>query len=421
MMKFIDQATLEVIAGKGGNGIVSFRREARVAFGGPDGGDGGNGGSVYFQGSSGMNTLLTLHILKHVRGEDGESGGPKNMYGARGKDVVIKVPYGTLVFEGEKLLHDIIDDKKYLIAKGGRGGHGNTRFKSSKNNAPKISENGTFGEIKNIRLELKVMADIGLVGKPSVGKSTILGILSNAKPKIADYHFTTLVPQLGLVKHFENSFVIADLPGLIEGASQGKGLGIRFLKHIERCKVIAFILDFGDLNRNPIKEFEVLKQELNSYNLKLLEKSFIIIANKMDLPDFQTNYKKFVMKYPDLPIVKISAITKKNIDQLKEEMYKIYLHAKNIVLEEQKDEVFVTLDEDFKITKLYEGMYEIEGKTIEDIYHKIPLNTYDNIIRFNKKVKDIGLWKALIDQGIQKGDTVRILGYQFTWEDDGQK
>ncbi|MGL4252000.1 MAG: GTPase ObgE [Metamycoplasmataceae bacterium] len=419
MMKFIDQSTLEVIAGRGGNGIVSFRREARVAFGGPDGGDGGDGGSVYFQGSSGMNTLLTLHIMKHIRGEDGESGGPKNMYGARGKDVVIKVPYGTLVFEGEKLLHDIVDDQKYLIAKGGRGGHGNTRFKSSKNNAPKISENGTFGETKNIRLELKVMADIGLVGKPSVGKSTILGILSNAKPKIADYHFTTLVPQLGLVKHFENSFVIADLPGLIEGASLGKGLGIRFLKHIERCKVIAFILDFGDLSRDPIKEFEVLKKELNSYNLKLLEKSFLIIANKMDLPDFEINYQKFLKKYPKLPIVKISAIKKENIDRLKEEMYKTYLEAKNVVLEEQKDEVFITLEEDFKITKLYEGMYEVEGKTVEDIYHKIPLNTHDNIIRFNKKVKDIGLWKGLIDQGIHKGDTVRILGYQFTWEDDG--
>ncbi len=418
-MKFIDQSTLEVIAGKGGNGIVSFRREARVAFGGPDGGDGGDGGSVYFQGCTGMNTLLTLHIMKHVRGEEGESGGPKNMYGARGKDVIVKVPFGTLVFEGEKLIHDIVDDQKYLIAKGGRGGHGNTRFKSSKNNAPKISENGTFGETKIVRLELKVMADIGLVGKPSVGKSTLLGILSNAKPKIADYHFTTLVPQLGLVKHFDNSFVIADLPGLIEGASLGKGLGTRFLKHIERCKVIAFILDFGDLERDPIVEFEVLSQELNSYNLKLLEKSFLIIANKMDLPNFEKNYKKFIEKYPELPIVKISAIKKENLDKLKEEMFQTYLTAKNVVLEDQKDELFITMEEDFVITKLYEGMFEIEGTTIENLYNKIPLNTHDNIIRFNKKVKDIGLWKALIKEGIEKGDTVRILGYQFTWEDDG--
>ncbi len=418
-MKFIDQSTLEVIAGKGGNGIVSFRREARVAFGGPDGGDGGNGGSVYFQGSSGMNTLLSLHILKHVRGEDGESGGPKNMYGARGKDFIVKVPFGTLVFEGEKLLHDIVDDKKYLIAKGGHGGHGNTRFKSSKNNAPKISENGSFGEIKNVRLELKIMADIGLVGKPSVGKSTLLGILSNAKPKIADYQFTTLVPQLGLVKHFKNSFVIADLPGLIEGASLGKGLGIQFLKHIERCKVIAFVLDFGDPERNPIEEFEMLKDELNSYNLKLLEKSFLIIANKMDMLDFEKKYKKFIKKYPNLPITKISAIKKENISKLKEDMYQTYLNSKNIVLEEQKDEIFITLEEDFRITKLYEGMFEVEGTTIEEIYNKIPLTTYDNIIRFNKKVKNIGLWKALIKEGIEKGDTVRILGYQFTWEDDG--
>lgn len=417
-MKFIDQVNIEVIAGKGGDGIISFRHEHRVEKGGPFGGDGGDGGSVYFQGDSGMNTLLPIHILKHIRGNDGQDGMTKNMYGARGKDVIIKVPYGTLVYEGDKLICDVIDDNKYLIAKGGIGGRGNSKFKSSTNPAPKICENGTPGEKKNVRLELKVMADIGLVGLPSAGKSTLLKLLSNAKPKIADYAFTTLVPQLGLVKYKDKSFVISDLPGLIQGASQGKGLGIRFLKHIERCRVIAFVIDFGDENKVPIKDFETLKDELKQFNEKLLEKSFLIIANKNDLDAFDEHLKKFKNKYKDLEIVSICALNFKDLDLLKSKMYSLYESAKEIQPEKINDEVYVKLEDDFVIHKLYEGMYEVSGKQIELIYLKNPLNTYENILRFNKKIKDIGLWKALIDKGIQQGDTVRILSYEFTWDDE---
>lgn len=418
-MKFIDQVSIEVIAGKGGDGIISFRHESRVEKGGPDGGDGGDGGSVYFQGDSGMNTLLPLHILKHIRGNDGQNGKSKNMYGAKGKDIVVKVPFGTLVYEGDKLICDVVDDQQYLICKGGHGGHGNTRFKSSRNTVPKICENGTFGEKRNVKLELKVMADVGLVGKPNAGKSTLLKIISNAKPKISDYDFTTLVPQLGLVKSYDDqSFVVADLPGLIAGAAQGKGLGIRFLKHIERCKVIAFVIDFGSKEKNPIADFEMLKKELNSYNLKLLEKTFLIIANKMDLENFDDHIQQFKTKYKELEIIPISAINYKNIDLLKSKMYSLCSQAKAISFEITNDEIEITLEDDYTIDKIHEGLYEVSGKKIEEIYHKNPLNTYENILRFNKKIKDIGLWKDLVDSGIKNGDIVRILDYQFEWQDE---
>ena len=418
-MKFIDQVEIEAIAGKGGNGIISFRHESRIEKGGPDGGDGGDGGNIYFQGDTGMNTLLSLHMLKHIRGNDGQNGRSKNMYGAKGKDVIIKVPCGTLVYENNRLICDVVDDQLYLVCKGGKGGHGNTRFKSSRNTVPKVCENGTPGEQKQLLLELKVMADVGLVGKPCAGKSSLLKVISNAKPKVSDYDFTTLVPQLGLVQTYDHqSFVVADLPGLIAGAAQGKGLGIQFLKHIERCKVIAFVLDFGDPDKDPISDFKTLKSELETYNLKLLDKTFLIIANKNDLEGFAKQLKRFTKKYPDYEVVEISALNQSNLDQLKLKMFQLAQQAPAINLEETSDEVFIELAEDFLINKIHEGLYEVSGIKIEQIYHKIPLTTYENILRFNKKIRDLGLWKALIDAGIQSGDTVRILNYQFVWEDE---
>lgn len=418
-MKFIDEVCLEIKAGKGGDGVISFRHESRIEKGGPDGGDGGDGGSIYFQGDSGLNTLLQLHMIKHIYGFDGANGKSKNMYGAKGKDVIVKVPFGTLVYEGEKLICDVIDDNKYLICKGGKGGHGNTRFKSSRNTVPKICENGTLGEKKIVNLELKIMADVGLVGKPNAGKSTLLKMLSNAKPKISDYDFTTLVPQLGLVKSYNNSFVVADLPGLIKGAHEGKGLGIQFLKHIERCKVIAFILDFGSENTYPINDFELLKNELSSYNLNLSKKNFLIVANKNDKKEFNKNYNLFVEKYDDVEIVSISAFYEQNIEQLKDKMYKICSNVQQENNEDYKnDEIEITLKDDFVVHKIHEGLFEISGEKIEEVYQKNPLNTYENILRFNKKVKDMGIWNELIKQGIKNGDIVRIQNYQFQWEDE---
>ena len=292
-MKFIDQAKISILAGNGGNGIISFRREANVDRGGPDGGDGGNGGNIYFQGDNGMNTLLPFHYQTKYKAQNGENGKTKNAYGANGNDLIIKVPIGTMIINevNNDLLADIIDEKLYLVAKGGIGGKGNTKFKSSRNTAPRICENGTKGQQYDLILNLKVLADIGFIGKPCAGKSSLLSKISNAKPKIADYDFTTLVPQLGLVNYKDYSYVVADLPGLIEFASKGKGLGTQFLKHIERCKVIAHIIDFGNENKDPITDYLIINKELKSYNLFLEKLPQIVIANKSDLEFFYKNLK----------------------------------------------------------------------------------------------------------------------------------
>ncbi|MGL4343331.1 MAG: GTPase ObgE [Metamycoplasmataceae bacterium] len=417
-MKFIDEIKLDIKAGNGGNGIISFRREARVEKGGPDGGDGGYGGNIYFQGDTGINTLFHLYNMKKIIGQDGENGMSKNMYGAKGKDTVIKVPLGTLVYdENSSLICDVIDDNKYLIAKGGKGGFGNTKFKSSKNTVPKVCENGELGEKKRITLKLKIISDLGLVGKPSAGKSTLISLITNAKAKVGDYDFTTLTPQLGLINYFDNDFVIADIPGLIENSAEGKGLGIRFIKHIERCKALVYVIDFGDENKNPIQDYEILKNELCKYNPNLLNKNHIIIANKKDLPHFKKHLKMFQKKYPDIIIVENSFL-EDDFNHIKKALFQLYKRSYNYSIEEEKTEIYINFEDDMKVEKVFEGFYEVSGTKIIDLYNKIPLITHENVIRFNKKVKDLGLWDLLFEKGIQKGDTVRIEDYQFTWEEE---
>ncbi|WGI36681.1 GTPase ObgE [Mesomycoplasma lagogenitalium] len=417
-MKFIDEVKIKVEAGKGGNGIIAFRREAHVDRGGPDGGDGGNGGSIFFVGDSGVNTLLHLYLKKIIKGNDGENGRRKNQYGAAGEDIYIKVPIGTLVYDGDKLLCDVIKEEPYLIAKGGKGGRGNAKFKSSRNTAPKISENGDFGQKFNLTLNLKVLADVGFVGKPSAGKSTILSKISNAKPKIAEYHFTTLVPQLGLVRVFENSFVAADLPGLIKNASLGKGLGTQFLKHIERCKIIAHIIDFGDETKDPINDYLEINNELKSYNLSLEKRKQIIVANKSDSLFFQNKLKIFKKKFPNEKIVEISALENNNIDTLKIELWNAIKNEKSPIFEKTFSEVTITLEKYHEVKKIHEGLYEVYGPEIEEIYNKIPIVSHDNLMRFNYKLKELGVWNQLLDLGIASGDVVRIYEYEFVWEDE---
>ena len=414
-MKFIDECTVDISAGKGGDGIVSFRREARVARGGPDGGDGGNGGSVYFVGETGMNTLINLKLKRVIRGNDGENGRSKNQYGANGDDIYVKVPLGTMVYDGERLVADITEAKEYLIAKGGVGGKGNTRFKSSRNTAPRLSENGLPGEVFRSRLSLKVLADVGLVGKPSAGKSTLLSMISNAKPKVADYDFTSLTPTLGLVESYGNSFVVADLPGLIKGAHGGKGLGIEFLKHIDRCRVIGHIIDFGDPEKDPIKDFEIILDELAQYSLGLDKRQNVVIANKKDLPAFEENLEKFKAKFPKIPVVEISAINRDNLEEAKKVLYDALQDSKPIEKDKKVTEVTIELEEDVIVENPYHGMFEVSGARVKRIYDKIPLNTSENFNRFNKMLKDAGVWKLLEDAGIKEGDTVAIFGYQFDW------
>lgn len=417
-MKFIDEVTIKVQAGKGGDGMIAFRREAHVDKGGPDGGDGGHGASVFFVPDSGVNTLLHLYLKKMLRGEDGENGRRKNQYGAAGKDLYVKVPFGTMVYSNEKLLADIVEDRPYLIAKGGRGGRGNTKFKSSRNTAPSISEKGDLGEKFDLLLNLKIIADSGFVGKPSAGKSTILSKISNAKPKIADYSFTTLVPQLGLVQYQDHSYVVSDLPGLIAGAAQGKGLGHQFLKHIERCRVIAHVIDFGDANKNPIQDYQDINKELLSYNLQLENRAQIIVANKSDLPLFEANLAAFKATYPEANIVAISALEEHNLIQLKAELFDQIQKNQAPIYEPKVSEITIKLESYFDVKKVHEGLFEISGPDIEKIYNKIPLNSHDNLMFFNKKIKDLGVWKELDKKGVKAGDTIRIFDYEFTWEDD---
>lgn len=417
-MKFIDEIEIEIQAGKGGNGAISFRREAHVAKGGPDGGDGGKGGNIFFRPDYGINTLLHLHYKKIIRAQDGENGKRKNQYGRGAEDVFVKVPYGTLVFQDEKLIADIIEEKDYLIAKGGQGGRGNIKFKSAKNKAPFMNENGSLGEKKKLRLELQVLADIGLVGLPSAGKSTLLSILSNARPKIGDYDFTTLVPQLGLVKAANSSYTIADLPGLIKGANEGKGLGIQFLKHIERCKVIAHIIDFGSKNKNPVDSYEQIKNELSKYDETLLERSEIIIANKKDLVNFKENLKIFSDKYPKLEIVPISALTMDNIFILKEKLATILAKSKPIYKKIENEEITITFEKDFEILKTSNDSYEIIGKKVEELVQRIPFSTYENLMRLNNKLKNLGVWEELEKFGIQNGDSVKINDFELEWNNE---
>ncbi|AZZ65211.1 GTPase ObgE [Metamycoplasma phocicerebrale] len=422
-MKFIDEVNIIAIAGKGGDGIISFRREAHVDKGGPDGGDGGNGGSIFFQGDPGQNTLLPFYYQNKIKAEDGENGKPKNAYGRGGKDSIIKVPLGTMVYKDGQLIADIISEEKYLIAKGGEGGKGNLRFKSSRNTAPRICENGTAGEKLELHLTLKVLADVGFLGKPSAGKSTLLSMISNAKPKIADYDFTTLVPQLGLVKYYDKSFVVADLPGLIEKASEGKGLGIQFLKHIERCRLICHIIDFGSKYKNPIEDYEVINKELKSYNLKLEKLPQVIIANKKDLEYFGVHIKEFRQKYPKLKLIENSAFINSNIEEIKKELWNSLEKSKSSMLDRIKDNnedvVVIQLAKNpIEIKKLSNGTYEIIGDEVCKIYDKVPVISQDNLWRFNAKLKSLGVFELIKNSKVKDGDTIKIKDYEFIWNSE---
>ncbi|WP_412031293.1 GTPase ObgE [Metamycoplasma buccale] len=419
-MKFIDEVDIFVKAGKGGDGIISFRREAHVDKGGPDGGDGGDGGSIFFQGDTGQNTLLQFYYQNKIKADDGENGKPKNAYGANGKDLIIKVPMGTMVYLKDKLIADIVDNQKYLIAKGGIGGKGNNKFKSSRNTAPRICENGTLGESFDLHLTLKVLADIGFVGKPSAGKSSILSQISNATPKIADYDFTTLVPQLGLSKYYDNSFVVADLPGLIEKASEGKGLGFQFLKHIERCKVLAHVIDFGSDNKDPVKDYEIVNNELKSYNLRLEKLPQVVIANKSDLEDYSKHLNKFKKAYPRITLIEYSALLKNNIEELKKALYQTLVNSKlnNNEINENNETIVITLEKNpIKIIKLNADTYEIVGDDVYKIYDRIPVISLDNLWRLNSKLKSLGVYELIKNQGVKNGNTIKIKDFEFTWDD----
>lgn len=418
-MKFIDEINLKVVAGKGGNGIVSFRREAHVDKGGPDGGSGGKGGDVYFVGDPGQNNLFKIFQLRKIQGNDGQNGRRKNQNGKNGADLFVKVPLGTLVFDSEnRLICDILTKKNYLIAKGGRGGFGNSKFKSSRNLAPRIYENGDLGQTFNLKLVLKFIADVGLVGKPNAGKSSLLASISNSKTKIGNYQFTTLTPQLGKINFENHQFVVADLPGLIKNANLGKGLGFQFLKHIERAKIICHVIDFGSENATPIEDFITVSKEIYGFNAALKSRAQIVVATKSDLPNFTQNVQKFNQKFSDISLVQVSILDDLSLKKLCQKMVNSLAQVQEIEVAEQETEINISLAREVIVEKKFASFFEISGSKVAYLYNKIPLTSQENLNRFNFKLKKLGIWDQLEKMGIQKGDTIRIFSYEFSWIDE---
>lgn len=421
-MKFIDRVKIYVQAGTGGNGTVAFRREAHVPKGGPSGGDGGRGGSVIFVATNSLSTLLDLRYYREYKAQNGEKGHAKKMHGADADDLVIRVPVGTCVYDDDtgNIIADLTKDgQRAVIAKGGRGGRGNARFASSRNPAPKICENGEPGEKFNLRVELKLLADVGLVGFPSVGKSTLLSVVSKARPQIADYHFTTIVPNLGVVQVKDGrSFVMADLPGLIEGASQGKGLGHQFLRHIERCRVIIHIIDMsGSEGRDPYEDYVTINKELGEYEYRLLERPQIIVANKMDGDEAEENLKKFKEKLGNQKVFPIIAPIHEGIDAVLYAVADALETAPDFFnQEEEQESVLYTYKEEekpFTIHNKGNGVWEVTGKKVERLVQMASFTTDDGFQRFALQIRNMGIDDALREAGCEDGDTVRLYDFEF--------
>ena len=423
-MQFIDKVNLKLKAGNGGNGLVAFKHEKYNPLGGPSGGDGGNGGSIIFKVDTNKSTLLDLRFSKQIRAEDGENGKPNNMFGASRDDVIVKVPLGTIVkdLDSDEIVADLNTlESEEVICQGGKGGKGNYNFKSSRNNAPEHATLGTPGQERNVLVELKLLADVGLVGLPSVGKSTLLSVVSNARPEIADYPFTTLKPQLGMVKVGDSSFVMADLPGLIEGASQGKGLGHEFLKHIERCRLIIHVLDMG--HEDPINDYEVINEELRKYPGNLGERVQIVLANKMDMDNAEENLKKFKERYPDIEV--FEAITLIN-----EGLEPVLYRAKDLLKQipqfplydpdKANKKVVYTYEEEVPFTIYNEGngIWRVEGDKITRLFRNTDFKNDDSIMRFSRALSRMKLDDALREKGCQNGDRVFIEDYSFDFVDE---
>ena len=425
---FVDYTKIKVKAGNGGNGAMTFHREKYVDNGGPDGGDGGNGGSIIFKVHSGMNTLLNFSYNKKIEAKNGENGAKKNCTGKSAEDVIMDVPKGTVVrdLSTGKIIADLAtDDAQAVIAKGGRGGRGNQHFANSVRQSPRFSEQGEPGEEKELELELKLIADVGLVGFPNVGKSTIISTVSSAKPKIANYHFTTLEPSLGVVRAKDGStFVMADIPGIIEGASEGVGLGIKFLRHVERNRVLLHVIDIsGSEDRDPIDDYYTINVELRKFSEKLAMKPQIIVANKSDVLQDEKKLEELreVCKRDGREVISISAATRTNIDELVETISKM---LKNLPEEEQTnvdEEIFtITLDrnkgEDFNI-EIIECEYVVKGPAIDRLMRRVNVEDFESRQYMQRSLKNLGVMETLRKMGIETGDTVDIKGFKFNWEE----
>lgn len=420
---FIDKVVVEVRSGKGGDGMIAFLHEKYVAKGGPSGGNGGRGASIIFRANKSINTLYNFRHSKVFIGADGEKGGTKNKYGRGANDVIVDVPLGTIVYEEKdhRFIADLSNDGEMVtVAKGGRGGRGNAAFKSDKNRVPRIAENGLPGETKRLILELKLLADVGLVGLPNAGKSTLLSVVSNANPEIADYPFTTIEPNLGVVNvsKFE-TFVMADLPGLIEGAHQGKGLGLTFLRHLERCRVIVHVVSMEE--ENPYENFKIVQNELKSYGMGLDKRPMIVVASKMDEQTSEDKFKEFKKKYKG-EVIKLSSLIHKGLDELINKCHELLAVTSPFPLgEENKEEgikVYDAYKEEkpiFEIVKEKDHVFRIKGESIERTYSLINISTDEGLMRLINYLRKIDVEKVLKEKGAVDGDSVFLCDFEFEY------
>jgi GTP-binding protein len=418
---FIDKVNIFLTAGRGGDGCISFRREKYVPYGGPNGGNGGKGGDIYFEGDQHKTTLLDLSYRPKFKAEDGHKGLPSNKFGKYGDDLIIKIPLGTLVFKNGELFADIkTASEKVLVVKGGRGGRGNASFKTGKHTAPRIAEKGEPGESAEINLELRLIADVGFVGFPNAGKSTLLSQISAARPKIADYPFTTLVPNLGVVNYNGKTFVAADIAGLIEGAHKGKGLGFEFLRHIRRTKVLAHIIDISGFDgKDPYKIYKIINNELKKYSKHLSKKHIIVVLNKIDLPKAVDNIKKFKKHLKTKKIFEISAATGKGVQALVKEMVKMIEKPVIFNPEEEIETVPVKkyiYEPEFKVHVDEDGVFVVTGTKVETLTKMTKFSEDEALRRYQNILKKMGLEIELEKMGAKQGDTIRIGNFEFIFE-----
>ena len=428
---FVDHVKVFVKGGDGGDGMVAFRREKFVPNGGPAGGDGARGGNVVFEVEEGLRTLMDFRYKRIFKAERGEHGMSKGMHGRRADDLIVKVPPGTVVINAETktVIADLVEHgQQAIIAKAGRGGRGNSRFATPSNPAPELAEKGEPGEELDVILELKVLADVGLVGFPSVGKSTLLSVVSAAKPKIGAYHFTTIVPNLGMVETEDGrSFAMADLPGLIEGAHQGVGLGMQFLRHIERTRVIVHVIDMSGIEgRDPYDDYVVINEELKQYNLRLTERPQIVVANKMDMPGAEENLEAFLEKISeDVKVFPVSAVSRKGLKPVLFEIADLLEVTPEFLLHEMEEEEsdatvlykHTKQSDGFNITRDDDGAYVLSGNTIERLFKMTDFSREDGIRKFARQLRAMGVDEALRERGAENGDTVRLMEFEFDFVD----
>lgn len=421
---FTDYTKIIIKAGDGGNGAATFRREKYVAAGGPDGGDGGNGGNIYFQVDKDKNTLIDFRYNRKFKAKDGENGSGNHCNGKYGEHLYIKVPIGTVVKDAEtgKVVADLSEpNQTELILKGGRGGRGNSHFATPTRQVPRFSEDGEKGEEKELILELKLLADVGLLGFPNVGKSTFLSTVTDARPKIANYHFTTINPNLGVVKTKNgDGFVIADIPGIIEGASEGVGLGIQFLRHVERTRLLLHFIDVsGQEGRDPIEDYHTINEELAKYSEKLVKRKQIIVATKIDSMQDDTNYKKLeeLAKKEKLEIFKISSVTGEGVEKLIDHVTEVLKTLPKEDLVEIEDRVIYTLKDKEQEWEAYEenGVFYVKGRAVDRLMGRINIEDNESMYYLQKSLKNMGIEDKLKELGVCEGDTVKISDWELEW------